>query len=325
MTPPRRSCATVLADASVAAILALVLCAIYVLDARTSSSVPPALDHSDLAQAAPEPPEPPAPAPLPARPAVDPTPRVEVHTTVDGRFGLVCLTGNPDDSTDDGKRLTFSPDGKTNNTRVMVDGRAPIFGSSQGQTVESWHGGPDNSMVMDWTFRDVLVRQSLRLVAGDVSNRLDTVRVTYELKNTGAKPRQVGLRVMFDTLIGDNDGVPFIVPGHEGMVTQTLVMSGSDVPDFVRSLERPSLESPGVIVDINLVPGEGELRPSEVLLSHWPGAEAEWNFHPAHTSAPTRRRPFTTLPPRSSQARATRSASPTAWERSRAPRPGTRS
>jgi len=266
------------ADAFVAAALALVLCGIYVFDALTSSSAPPAISHDEILEAAADAPDPPAPPSLPKPPAVDPTPRVTVHTTPDGRFGLMSLTGNPDDRSDDDKRLTFAPDGKTNNTRVMVDGRAPAFGDSQGATVESWHTGPDDSMVMVWSYRNVLVRQSVRLVAGDVSNRVDTIRVTYELKNTGPKTRQVGLRVMLDTLIGDNDGVPFIVPGREGIVTSTLVMRGSEVPDFVRSLERPNLSNPGVIVDINLVPAEGELRPDEVLLSHWPGAEAAWNY-----------------------------------------------
>ena len=170
---------------------------------------------------------------------VDTTPRVVVGRRPDGRFGLVCLTGNPDDPSDDGKRLTFSPDGKTNNTRVMVDGRSPILGDDEGETVEPWHAGPGDSMVIAWSFRDVLVRQSLRLVPGDVSGRLDTIRVTYELKNQGTTARSVGLRVMLDTLIGDNDGVPFIVPGRDGIVTQPLAMRGADVPDFVRSLEQP--------------------------------------------------------------------------------------
>ena len=83
---------------------------------------------------------------------------------------------------------------------------------------------------------------------------------------------------MLDTLIGDNDGVPFIVPGREGIVTSTLEMRGNEVPDFVRSLERPDLSSPGVIVDINLVPAEGEARPGELVLSHWPGENADWNY-----------------------------------------------
>ena len=98
------------------------------------------------------------------------------------------------------------------------------------------------------------------------------------MKNTGQATRQVGLRVMLDTLIGDNDGVPFIVPGRDGIVTSTLAMSAGDVPDFVRSSERPNLSSPGVIVDLNLVPAEGESRPTELLLSHWPGDDAEWTY-----------------------------------------------
>jgi hypothetical protein len=270
-------------DVGVAASLALVLCAIYVLDAATSASAPPAISSTEVVATASELPEPPPPVPLPKRPPVDPTPRVQVHTTPDGRFGLTCLTGNPDDATDDGKRLTFSPEGQSNNTRLMIDGQTPLFGDLQGQTVEPWHAGPGGSTVMDWSYRDIAVRQSVRLVAGDVSNRTDTIRVTYELRNTGQARRKVGLRVMLDTLIGDNDGVPFIVPGREGIVTNTLAMTGSAVPDFVRSLERPDLSSPGVIVDINLVPAEGELRPSELLLSHWPGENAEWNY-PRDTS-----------------------------------------
>ncbi len=232
-------------DASALVTLVVVLGVIYVVDARTFSSAPPALSQPEQRDAALEPPEPPPPPSLEERAAFDPTPRVELHTTADGRFGLLCLSGNPDDSTDDGKRLTFSPEGKTNNTRVMVDGRAPIFGGSQGETLESWHAGPGESTVMDWSYRDVLVRQSLRLMAGEVSHRVDTMRMAYELTNKGSKTRQVGLRVMLDSLIGDNDGVPFIVPGREGIVTRTLDMAGGDVPDFVRSLERPSLASPG--------------------------------------------------------------------------------
>jgi hypothetical protein len=270
------------ADLSIALALALALGAIYLVDSRMISPRPAEFDHAKLASApVPLPPEPP---PLPARPPVDPTPRVLVQRTHDGRFGLVCLSGNPDDPSDDNKSLTFSPIGQTNNTRVMVDGNTPLFGDLDGDTLESWHNGPDSSMLMSWSFKDVLVRESVRLVPGDISNRIDTMRVTYELRNRGATTHQVGLRVMLDTLIGDNDGVPFIVPGRPGIVTSTLEMRGTDVPDFVQSLERGDLSNPGVIVDIDLVPAEGELRPSELVLSHWPGSDAAWNYD--------RRRPF---------------------------------
>jgi hypothetical protein len=274
-----RSSMRVVADMSVAVALAVVLGGVYLVDSRTAPAPPALPPHPEMVDAPPPPPALPPPPPPPLVRKVDSTPRVVVQTRPDGRFGLSCLTGNPDDPSDDGKRLTFSPDGETNNTRVMVDDRAPTFGDSEGQTLEPWRAGPNDSMTMTWLFRDVLVRQTLRLVAGDVSQRLDTIRVSYELKNTGATTRQAGLRVMLDTLIGDNDGVPFIVPGRDGVVMHPLELRGPDVPDFVRALERPDLASPGVIVDLNLVPAEGEERPGELVLSHWPGSDAKWNYN----------------------------------------------
>lgn len=271
-------------DAGVAAGLAAVLGGVYYLDSRTSPIAPtlppPVATALEIPAApAPPPPPPPPPPPDPTPRTVDSTPRVLLRTVPDGRFGLVCLMGHPDDPSDDGKRLTFSPDGETNNTRVMVDGRAPMFGDSEGRIVEPWHDVPDGSRVIAWSFRDVVVHQGVRLVPGDVSGRLDTVRVTYELKNAGSTTREVGLRVMLDTLIGDNDGVPFIVPGREGIVMRPLAMRGDEVPAFVRSLERNQLANPGVIVDLNLAPAADEVRPDEVLLSHWPGRTAPWGYN----------------------------------------------
>ena len=72
--------------------LALVLGVIYLVDSRMTSAEPVALDHIELVDTMPPPPE---PAPLPARPPVDPTPRVTVQTTPDGRFGLLCFDGQP--------------------------------------------------------------------------------------------------------------------------------------------------------------------------------------------------------------------------------------
>ena len=199
-------------------------------------------------------------------------------TLPNGRFGLKCLSGNPDDPSDDGKRLTFNPQGTTGNTRVMVDGVDALFGEPPGIVVEPLGTRPDGARVMTWKYRRVVVTQVLRLVAGDVSHRIDTLHVTYTLTNTDDAPRTAGLRVMLDTLIGDNDGVPFIVPGRAGIVTGPLELAGEAVPDFVQSLERPALARPGVIVDIGLVPAEAEERPAELMLSHWPGSDAGWLY-----------------------------------------------
>ncbi len=74
---------------------------------------------------------------------------------------------------------------------------------------------------------------------------MDTVRVTYELKNSEAVTRPVGLRVMLDTLIGDNDGVPFIVPGREGIVTTALELGRQRRTRFRTIAGVHGLEQPG--------------------------------------------------------------------------------
>lgn len=269
----RRSSRRVAIDLIVAITLIVALSAVYVLEPRESRPPDLTTGGSDL----PPPPPPPPPPPVLLQP-VDPTPRVEVRCRPDGRFGLVSLSGNPDDPSDDHKKLTYAEDGATNNTRVKVDGRSPLFGSPEGATVQPIHIEPDGAWVMIWEFQGVRVRQAFQLVAGDVSRRTDSLRVTYTLENTGAGPHEVGLRVMLDTLIGGNDGVPFLVPGREGVVTRPLTMEGSEVPDYVQSLEGNSLERPGVVVDIGLVPSAGAERPSTLTLTHWPGAEAAWDY-----------------------------------------------
>jgi hypothetical protein len=228
----------------------------------------------------PPPTPPPTPPPAPSRPT-DPTPRVIVAYTSDGRFGLQTTTGNPDDPSDDGKKLTYSEQGITNNTRLFLDGATPLFGSG-GRILRGTGPSGPGRIECSWQYSDVVVDQLLEWVHGDLSGRLDTLLVTYSWRNVGTRPRNTGLRVMLDSLIGDNDGVPFIVPGQEGIVLDPQLYRGRQVPDFVRALERADLSNPGVIVDAGLRHPDSE-SPTEVILTHWPGSDAEWAYD---TSAP---------------------------------------
>jgi hypothetical protein len=288
-----------LLDVSVAILLVVMLVGVSAFDRRTPVAVAHAPRIEPVAVAAhPEmepppppqieaPPEPPAePDPEPPKitdftpPPVRPTglkPTVNVSFSPDLRFGLQALTGNPDDPTDDFKKLTYEVDGGTNNTRVLVDGASPLFFGPQGQPVEGLNTDAEGRQRCAWAFRQVEFEQAVEYVPGDLSQRLDTILVTYSARNDAKAARRVGLRVMLDTLIGENDGVPFIVPGRPGIVQTPQAFHGDDVPDFIRALETGNLAAPGVIVAIGLRTGTGE-RPSEVILSHWPGSDANWDY-----------------------------------------------
>jgi len=223
--------------------------------------------------------EPPAlELPVSLIPVIDRERRIRVECSSDMRFGIITTSGNPDDRSDDGKLLTFSASGDTNNTRLWVDGATPSVGSTGGLMVSPVAETDDGMLEATWSYRDVYVTQTIRYVPGQTSNRIDTIQVDYLLENRGTGSRDVGLRVMIDSLIGSNDGVPFIVPGREGLVSKPQVFREGAVPDFVRALEVPDLVKPGVIADLGLRPSEGE-RPTEVVLTRWPGGEADWEYN----------------------------------------------
>ena len=60
------------------------------------------------------------------------------------------------------------------------------------------------------------------------------------LENKDKAQHTVGIRVMIDTLIGANDGVPFLVPGLSGLVKDKRdFATPREVPDFIQALEKP--------------------------------------------------------------------------------------
>jgi hypothetical protein len=277
-------------DSAAGLSLILALTLVLVLDAKVERPLPPPPPPPPPAPAqdagrVERPPPPPAPPPLPPElakpedllPPIDPVRRVEVGYRDDLRFGLRTTSGNPDDPDDDNKNLTYSDYGWSNNTRLWVDGNTPLVGSEEGERVRNMARQGEHAVDAEWAYSDIHVTQRIEYVAGESTRRLDTICVDYRLKNTGTKPREVGLRVMLDTLIGNNDGVPFIVSGSTGLVTKPQSYKGKDVPSFVRALEVEDLVRPGVIVDVGLCPREGE-RPEEVVLSHWPGGDAKWDY-----------------------------------------------
>src|SRR5207237_9240662 len=89
---------------------------------------------------------------------------------------------------------------------------------------------------------------------------INTRLVKYLVENRDSNPHKIGLRVMVDTLIGQNDGVPFTIPGVPGLVATFKDFRNADIPDFIQALEYPDLEHPGTVVQMNLKLSD-KLRP----------------------------------------------------------------
>ena len=71
----------------------------------------------------------------------------------------------------------------------------------------------------------------------------DTAKIQYTIVNRDEKPREVGLRVVIDTMLGANDGNPFRL-GETAIVTDT-VFPREELPEFWQAFD--TLTNPRVI------------------------------------------------------------------------------
>jgi len=124
-----------------------------------------------------------------------------------------------------------------------------------------------------WVYPDqkVTVTQLVEVVAGEQSRKLDTCLVRYLIENKDTKEHRVGLRFMLDTFIGQNDGVPFTIPGEKELCeTSKDFARPDDVPDYVEALEHADLKHPGTVARVQLRLGTRIEPPGRVTIGAWP-------------------------------------------------------
>ncbi|MGL4549704.1 MAG: hypothetical protein ACRC33_00845, partial [Gemmataceae bacterium] len=218
--------------------------------------------------------------------------QVTVHWKPSMRFGL----SRKGEGAADRNRLTYDTRGLTNNTVVKLDGAEHVFGEqgwvSAARGVFSapvspgrWKtlrekAEPRTDLKMregqqsTWSFdaQKVEVTQTVGLVAGAQSSQVDTCLVLYRMTNRDARPHSVGVRALLDTFIGNNDGVPFLVPGQDRLISSMLEFRREDVPDFIQACEHEVFDNPGTVCRIGFRVA-GLESPKRVLLGAWPDSQ----------------------------------------------------
>jgi len=216
----------------------------------------------------------------------DREPRIGVEFNNESRFGIVSLREKDEINPDKYKRLTRFDDGRSNNTCVQIDrydflfGRAPAHGSWQkdrtGKPIkkEPLASGRGWKSVFDFN-EGIRAVQIVEIVPGEQTHFLDTCLVRYTLENRSNLPHNVGIRVMIDTFIGSNDGVPFMIQGEPKLLETMRVFSEKQVPDFIQALEHPDPSNPGTVAMMGLKL-EGKEPITEMIICRWPTSEVRW-------------------------------------------------
>lgn len=216
---------------------------------------------------------------------IDTDPRIGIgYNEQIHRFGLVSLKQRDRDNPEKFKKLTSDDHGGNNNTIVRINGSDYIFGWPPGkQRGSKLFDKEQQRYLVTWEFpQRIEVTQSVMLVPGD-QNVLDTCLVRYTIRNRSTLPVTVGLRIMLDTYIGSNDGVPFSVPGRKPPLVEDLsVIKKLEIPDYVQALEFPDPGNPGTVAHLGLkgfqLPHVALEEPDEVVLCRWAGQNVRWKW-----------------------------------------------
>lgn len=193
-----------------------------------------------------------------------------IEITLNGnKYTLGTTGGNPDSAADNNQRLLYGyPSGGTSYTTVQIDGVNNIF-TPQTTTFR------DNSIISTAVIGDVVVTQYLNIIHNQYTGRDDVAEFFYTAENTGDNAHEIGIRIMFDTMLGRNDSAPFRLPTIGDVTTETD-LRGSDVPEFWQAFD--SLTSPSVIAQgtLNI---DKDSTPDRVRFTNWGTASGNsWDY-----------------------------------------------
>lgn len=195
-----------------------------------------------------------------------------------GQFVVGTTGGNPDSETDNDKMLLYGfPDNIWSSyTTISVDGSQEKYHLlNMDQKPTYTEVAKQNTSTA--SYQHITVSQVLSFVRNVSTNRDDVLEIKYVLTNEDTKAHHVGVRIMLDTKLGDNDHAPFRVSGYGDVTTETQ-FEGSNIPQYWQAFD--SLESPKVISQGSFLrDGDAVNNPDKVQFCNWSAIKnQEWDY-----------------------------------------------
>src|SRR6056297_4195407 len=201
-----------------------------------------------------------------------------------GRFAVETTGGAPARENDDNKPLIYGrPNPWTSYTSLWINEERYVFGGRterragddakygnviQEPTVEN------NKIITKTSFGDIIVEQILSIVRSSTTGLADSAQIQYRIINQGDQEEKVGLRVMLDTMLGENDGAPFRL-GEDTISTDSLYYN-KQLDDFWQAFD--SISDPQVTSQGSFI-GPDVSTPDRVYFSDWGSlADGVWDF-----------------------------------------------
>lgn len=195
---------------------------------------------------------------------------IEFNTNQYGLYTIGTTGGNPNSTTDDNKKMLYGhPGGSTSKTTINVGGKINQFTSSN-----VTYDATNSKSISTATYDGIDVIQEISIIENSATGRDDVVQIKYSVKNSTDSTKQVGLRIMMDTMLGSNDAAPFRVNGSD--VTTETEYTGSNIPQIWQAFD--SVANPGVVAKGTFYKS-GDLKPDKVQFTNWGNVtNTIWNY-----------------------------------------------
>lgn len=201
-----------------------------------------------------------------------------------GRFAVETTGGAPARENDDNKPLIYGrPNPWTSYTSLWINGEKYVFGGKTERRAgaEAKYGKiiqeptvKDNQIITKARFDKIIVEQILSIVKSSTTGLADSAQIQYRIINEGEKEEKIGLRVMLDTMLGQNDGAPFRL-GTDTIDSDKLYYD-KQLDDFWQAFD--SISDPQVTSQGSFI-GPDVSTPDKVYFSDWGSlADGVWDF-----------------------------------------------
>lgn len=206
-----------------------------------------------------------------------------------GRFALQSTFGDPLNEEDDNKELIYGqPLPWTSYTTFLINGTAYVFGDPdvriERRSRKTFNYLPikkqfvsDGKITSIAVFEDLVLTQELSFFKNPNTLVNDSMKITYRMtNNSNNKNYSVGLRVMLDTKLGENDGAPLLM-GEQSVPTE-LRVGKTELYQYWQAFD--SLVTPNIVAQGLLQSFSGELTlPDKIHLANWGSlADSEWEL-----------------------------------------------
>ena len=169
---------------------------------------------------------------------------IKISCDDDGGLRMYTTNGDPDNPNDDDQRLLYGLYGSTSHNVIYVDGRTDAYDYMYDSNMTAGFDAANKTHVSTKKFMGVDIRQNYTFVRSNATGRDDMVEIKYTLTNNDTVAHEAGVRIMIDTMIGDNDDAPFRIP-NVGSVETERTFTGSEIPEYYQVFD--SFDNPSVI------------------------------------------------------------------------------